>query len=328
MKAIVLVGPRRIEVVDDWPEPRLGRGDVLIAMEAIGLCGSDLGVFEGKVHVPSTPWLVGHEGGGVIVAVGAAVRDRFVGQRVAIEPNICCFECAPCKSGLTSSCLNRRVLGIKEPGIAVQHVAIPAAFTWPLPPSVSAETLALFEPWVVTQAAIRRSSVAAGDHCLVIGAGSQGLLLSASLLAVGATPYVIEPHAGRFALALQLGAQDAATGPDAYPHVFETSGAAPALEMSLRSVMAGRTITVIGQSTKPTEITTREVVQRQITIRGSLIYDHPLDFAAATTSIPEGICRVLQARTPADEAASAFATVNDVAGKSWIDLSAWQTDPR
>lgn len=323
MKAIVLTGPRQIRVVDDWPEPEVGPGDVLIAMEAIGLCGSDLSVFEGKLPVPSTPWLMGHEGGGVIVAVGSAVSDRAVGQRVAIEPNICCFRCAPCKSGLTSSCLNRRVLGIKEPGIAAQFVAVPAEFAWPLPPGEPTSTVAFFEPWVVTRAAIRRSSVAAGDHCLVLGAGSQGLLLSTSLLSLGATPYVVEPHPGRFALALELGAQDAATGPDAYLHVFETSGAGSAFEQGLRSLVPGGTVTVIGQSMKPTQITTREVVQRQITIRGSLIYDHPLDFAAATGAPTAGLARVLQSRTAAKDAAAAFSCVGDVAGKSWIDLSDW-----
>lgn len=323
MKAIVLIGPRQIKVVDDWPEPQVGPGDVLIAMEAIGLCGSDLGVFEGKLQVPSNPWLVGHEGGGVIVAVGSAVRDRSVGQRVAIEPNFCCFRCPPCRAGLTSSCLNRRVLGIKEPGIAAQRVAVPAEFTWPLAAGAPANTLAFFEPWVVTRAAIRRSGVAAGEDCLVLGAGSQGLLLSASLVSLGATPYVVEPHPGRFALALEFGARDAASGPDAYPHVFETSGAPPALPQGLRSVMPGGAITVIGQSTTPTAITTRELVQRQITLRGSLIYDHPLDFAAATRADPDGLARVLQSRTSADDAAAAFAGVGDVAGKSWIDLSDW-----
>nr|MDT0664359.1 alcohol dehydrogenase catalytic domain-containing protein [Micromonospora sp. DSM 115978] len=218
--------PRHVEVVDDWPEPQAGVGEVVVAMRALGLCGSDLSVYDGHLSLPSTPWVMGHEGGGEIVAVGDGVTDRQVGQRVVVEPNYCCLTCRACRAGLTSECPNRRIVGINVPGLFAERVAVPARFTWPVPASVPDEALACVEPFAVAQAGLRRAGIglrgaaaAVGSSdvptgagagaevaCLVVGAGSQGLLMCQALLAVGVRPHVVEPHEGRRALAQQIGA--------------------------------------------------------------------------------------------------------------------------
>lgn len=326
MQAIALLAPQKVALVEQ-PEPVCGPTDVVIQMRALGLCGSDLSVYSGATPVAHYPWVIGHEGGGEIVAVGEEVQNRRLGETVVVEPNICCFTCRPCKAGQTSSCENRRALGITEAGIAAERVAVPAEFCWPMPHDTPATTLAGFEPHVVGQAAVRRSGVQVGDRCLVIGTGSQGLMLCLQLLSIGVRPFVVEPHAGRLHLAVQLGAQPDQPELGGYPFVFESSGARSAFRTALDATAPGGQLVLIGQNHDSVEITTRELVQRQITIRGSLIYDHPQDFskAAGGSEIQTSqLAAVMQKRYAPFEADLACREAHDIAGKSWLDLtSGW-----
>ncbi|OQO95065.1 L-iditol 2-dehydrogenase [Saccharomonospora piscinae] len=330
MRAIVLTRPRRVEVVDDWPEPAVAEGEVLVGMRAVGLCGSDLSVHDGDRETPHLPWVMGHEGGGTILAVGDGVSDRYPGQRVVIEPNYGCLRCPQCRSGSTSACASRGIVGMNLPGLLAERVAVPARYAWPVPATTPDSTLACVEPLAVARAAVRRAAVGAGDDCLVLGAGSQGLLVCQALLAVGARPSVVEPLEGRVALAERLGAHGVEAGRARdFPVVFDTVGAPATWEVALRAVASTGSVVVIGMSAEPAQLSTVDLVRRQVVIRGSLIYDHPADFGdtvAAVTADPRAPARVLQHAARPDQAAEAFAQARSVAGKSWIDLGVWQED--
>ncbi len=145
MKAIVYTGPGQVRVVEDWPEPVCAPDEVVVQMRAVGLCGSDLSVYDGHRDLPSLPWLMGHEGGGELVEVGEQVSDRRVGERVVIEPNLSCLSCPACLSGVTSDCPKRRILGMNAPGVLAERVAVPAAFVLPVPAAWPDQVLACFE---------------------------------------------------------------------------------------------------------------------------------------------------------------------------------------
>ncbi|MCC5033077.1 alcohol dehydrogenase catalytic domain-containing protein [Streptomyces sp. WAC 00631] len=330
MRAIVLTRPREVEVVRDWPEPDLGPGEVLVAMRAVGLCGSDLSVYDGHRTTPRLPWVMGHEGGGEIVAVGPDVTDRRPGQRVVIEPNYGCFDCAACRDGFTSACTRRLSVGMNIPGLLAERVAVPARYAWPVPPGVSDEAFACVEPLTVARAAVRRSGVGAGDECLVVGAGSQGLFVCQSLLAAGARAHVTEPHEGRAALAERLGARPIAPEDMRdFPVVFDTVGIPAAWETSVRAVATGGTIVMIGMGAEPVPMSTMDLTKRHLVIRGSLIYDHPHDFAEAVAALADGPLaggalaptRVLHTEATPAGAVGAFARARTAPGKSWINLT-------
>jgi threonine dehydrogenase-like Zn-dependent dehydrogenase len=327
MKAATLVRPGEVMVTDDWPEPVAGPGDVVVAVRAVGVCGSDLTVIAGHRPVPRLPWVLGHEAVGDIVRIGPSVTDRAVGQRVVVEPNYPCLVCDQCRSGTTSLCPNRRIAGINEPGLLAERVAVPAGFTWPVAADLPLEDLVCAEPLAVALGAIDRVEVRRDEPCLVIGAGSQGLLVCLALLSRGVTPTVVDPNEGRLATAIGLGAVD---GTDAvriegdgerFAVVFETSGAPAALEQAVEVAAADARIAVIGQSEQPAQLSTFTVVQRRLTIVGCLIYDHPNGFAQTTdalATIHPG--QVLRGRFGLDDAARAFREARDQPGKPWISF--------
>jgi len=329
VKAIVYTAPYEVQLVEDWPEPVCGPTDVVVQMRAVGICGSDLALYDGHKHLPSLPWVLGHEGGGDIVAVGSAVQDRHLGQRVVIEPNFPCLECPACRTGVTSGCPRRAILGMNRPGILAERVAIPSWFAWPVPTSWPDEVLACFEPMAVARAAVRRSLVGRGDQALVVGAGSVGVFVALSLLAVGAVPYVTDPCDGRVVLAEALGARKAKLGGDTYPYVFETAGAPPAFGIAMSSLACSGTVTLIGLGDEPVQLSASDVVRRGLTISGSIIYDHPRDFADTRDALNVQNIRPERALNPGiqpDRAEAAFAAAHGVVGKSWIDLRSWHEE--
>jgi alcohol dehydrogenase/L-iditol 2-dehydrogenase len=323
--AAVLREPGAVDVRHDWPEPSCGPDEVIVAVRAVGLCGSDLAVFTGKRAVPALPWVLGHEAIGDIVAVGERVSDRQIGQRVVIEPNYPCLECPSCLAGATATCPRRRAVGISEPGALVERLAVPAGFAWPVPASWPDEDLVCVEPMAVARSAVVRSGARAGVRCLVVGAGAQGLLVCQTLLAVGAVPYVTDPNPGRARLARELGAHDLAELNDAamFGVVIETSGAPEALELAVFRAAPDGCVALIGQSSVPARLASFPIVQRRLTLRGCLIYDHPDDFASTIRALSQAAARpgsVVRARYPLAEAARALREAGQVAGKSWIAL--------
>jgi threonine dehydrogenase-like Zn-dependent dehydrogenase len=322
LRAVVLGGnPWSLRVTDDWPEPIAGSGQVVVRVLGVGICGSDLALLSGRRRAPAYPWVPGHEAFGDVVATGTGVDQGRVGQRVVIEPNYPCLRCPACLSGRTSMCPDRVLVGFTAHGTLASLVAVPAAFAWPVPGDWADTDAVCAEPLTVALAAIRRSGALPGSRCLVVGTGSQGTLLCVALAAHGITPYVLEPHDGRRELAVSLGARAARPDAAGFEVVFETSGAEPALAEAIGRAAPGATVVLIGLGDETTRVDTGLVVRRQLILRGSLIYDHPGDFAATITSAIRSPGRVLRACYPLDQASEAFLAAREVPGKTWIRLT-------
>ena len=322
MRAVVLGDtPWSLRVADGWPEPELGSGQVMVRVRGVGICGSDLALISHARRAPAYPWVLGHEAFGEIVAAGPGADASRVGQRVVIEPNYPCLRCPACRSGLTSMCPDRVLVGFTAPGLLAEYAAVPSAYAWPVPGRWSDGDAVCAEPLTVALAAIRRSGMRPGGNCLVVGAGSQGGLLCLALAAHGVTPHVLEPDDGRLELAVSLGAK--AAGPDdaGFDTIFETSGAEAALGEAVSRAAHGATVVLIGLGGQATRVDTRLVVRHQLALRGSLIYDHPGDFAATLGSAIPSPERILRASFPLSEAPEAFRAARDVPGKTWIRVT-------
>ncbi len=323
MKAALLVGPKQLELVEDWPEPGLSPEAVIVQMTALGICGSDLAVWAGHRPPDAFPWIIGHEAIGRIVAIGDDVSDRAVGERVVIEPNYPCGVCLSCRRGRTSTCTDRVAVGINAPGLLRERAAVPSEFAWPAPAAISDEDLVCAEPVAVAHSAVETSGLGRGERCLVVGAGAQGLFLCQLAVALGATVSVIEPQPARLALAEQLGARSARPEEE-FPLVFETSGSGDGVLSALRLVAPGGTVILIGIPHGEIPVPVASLVRRQVHVLGSLIYDHPggfqrtLELLSGRETNPGRILGEPFGLTDAQEALSSAASF---AGKSWISFS-------
>ncbi len=325
MNAAVLTGPRQLDVMD-VPIPECGPDDALIQIQGVGLCGSDFTMYDGHWTFPRR-FVIGHEGYGRIVKVGAAVRDRAVGSLVVVEPNIVCGACDLCTRGASSLCPRKRSFGVGTDGLCAEFAAVPAEFTWPLPDAISPEDAVCIEPLAVALAAIRRGAPEPVDRVTIFGAGSQGLLITFALAARGVAPQVIDPQAKRLELARELGARAASVEmPEGPPSevTFETSGAAAALTAAIAATAPGGTVVLVGLSHQPVLVDTVRIVRQRLSVLGSIVYEHPVDFRATVELVSNGSLhpgRVLQRAFALSETDEALRVAPTLPGKSWIAVT-------
>ena len=217
-------------------------------------------------------------------------------------------------------CQDRRSLGMNIPGLLRERVAIPAQFAWTAPDGLTEQDLVCVEPMTVVLHAARLSKVMAGTRCLIVGAGSQGLLLLLVLLAIGADVAVVEPHDGRLKIARSLGARPAAPL-SVYEAVFETSGSVGGTQQALRSLDVGGTLVLIGIPHDDVPLSTASIVRGHSTVMGSIIYDHPGDFSETLAFIADNALSpsaILRRTFSFDDAQAALSSAVSVPGKSWI----------
>ncbi len=325
MKAAVLSGPRQLEVVD-WPTPVCESEEVLIQIWGVGICGSDGALYAGHWGF-ARPFVIGHEGFGRIVGVGSAVKDRELGSLVVVEPNIVCGECALCRRGRSSLCVQKRSIGVGSDGLCAEFAKVPAQFAWPLPDWIRPEDAVCIEPLAVALAAIREARAQPGAHVTVFGAGAQGLLLTVALAAQGAAPHVVDPQPERLAIARGLGAAstslEAPEGPDS-DVVFETSGAPTAVSAAIAVAGPGATVVLVGLGHQSATLDAAWVVRQRLRIVGSLIYQHPIDFISTIDLVTSGALRpgvVLRHAFRLEEADRALRKAPTLPGKSWITVN-------
>lgn len=324
MRAALLVRPGVI-VVDEVADPSPGPDDVVVRVGGVGLCGSDVSVFRGVWTPPGYPWLLGHEIYGRVEAVGERVSSERIGDLVVIEPNIPCFRCPECERGRTSSCLQRRSVGMNRPGGLADKVVVPGPFAWKVSAEVATD-LVCVEPLTVVETALNRLPEPLPASALVVGAGAQGLLMCMALLRRGLEVHAFDLNPDRVALAASLAARPAAAG-DVEPRfalVVDFAGTPEFMATALERVQSWGTLLVLGIDSRPFEISAAVLVRRQLVLRGSLTYDHPADFRRVIDLVQGG--HVSPGRIATDEYAladvqRAFESTGTAKGKSWIRVN-------
>jgi threonine dehydrogenase-like Zn-dependent dehydrogenase len=213
MRAAVFKGSGVVEL-EEVPEPAVDAADdVIIEVEACGICGSDLQILNVPPGHPATPGTVmGHEFIGRVRAVGADAGALAVGGRVVVDPDPKCGVCGPCRAGRPASCEGVVALGIFRDGALAPLVKAPAAAVFPVSDAPPTPIAALIEPLACVVNGVNKANPRPGESAIVIGAGAIGCLFLAMFKAAGATPViVVEPQAGRAAVARAVGADDVVT---------------------------------------------------------------------------------------------------------------------
>lgn len=260
MKVAVMLGIGKMGFEErDIPQPK--DDEVLVKLEYVGICGSDLHYYESGAigdYVVKPPFVLGHEPGGTVVEVGKNVTHLKVGDRVALEPGKTCGHCEFCKTGRYNLCPD--VVFFATPpvdGVFQEYVAHEAGLCFKLPDNVSTMEGALIEPLAVGFHAARQGGAQAGQVAVVTGAGCIGLVSMMALKAMGVSKvYSVDVMDKRLDKALELGADGVINGSreDAVKKVMELTGG-----MGCDLVI----------ETAGTEITTRQAVQ--MTKKGATI---------------------------------------------------------
>jgi threonine dehydrogenase-like Zn-dependent dehydrogenase len=262
---------------------------VLVAVKACGICGSDVHGMDGSTGRRRPPIIMGHEAAGVIAGLGSRVAGWTVGERVTFDSTIYCGQCAFCRRGLINLCDHRRVLGVscedyRQSGAFAELVAVPQHILYRLPEGLAFEHAALVEPFTIALHAVRRAPPTLNDTVVVVGAGMIGLALVEALSQAGCGRLIVVDIADdRLALASKLGATNIinSSTEDALkviPHLtqglgadlaFEAVGVTATVDLSLRCVRKGGSVTLIGNVSPQVEFPLQTAVTRELTIYGS-----------------------------------------------------------
>lgn len=207
MKAVLLSAPFKLEL-KDIEKPVPGDHDVLVKVEATGICGSDLHTYRGTHPFRIPPLFPGHEFAGRVTDVGKKVNNIQIGDSVTVEPWTHCGKCDYCLEGRTNLCSNKVAMGTNEwKGSFAEYVVSPESLVYKLPSEVSYEEGALIEPLAASVHAVRRSEVKLGETALVFGAGTIGLGILLFLNKAGISKTIItDIDDFNLSLAKQLGA--------------------------------------------------------------------------------------------------------------------------
>lgn len=208
MKAAVFHGPGDLRV-EEHADPAIEHADdVIIEVEACGVCGTDLQILNSPPGHPATPGVIlGHEFCGRAVAIGTGVRGLRVGQRVVVDPDPKCGTCDGCRAGRPANCANVVALGTFADGALARYTRAPASSVYPIAETIPGPIAALIEPLACVVNGTNRAAPRPGESAVVFGAGTIGCLFASLLVAAGASPVVVvEPSATRRRVAAAVGA--------------------------------------------------------------------------------------------------------------------------
>ncbi len=324
MKAAVLRAPKDLRIEERELRPP-GPGDATVRVAIVGLCGTDYRIWSGDRPV-RYPRVMGHEFVGVVEAVGPGVERVGPGDRVSVEPNYSCGVCPLCREGNRNLCLSRTAVGIDVDGALAHLATVPARCCWPVPGGAADAHLLLTEPLAVVVRAVNRGAPRSGEAAAVVGLGTLGLLALQVLRSHGARVLALARTTRRFDLARALGAESteaiggadlaavarAFSGREGVDLVIETAGTAEAVQHALDLVRPGGRVVLTGLPHEPSTVSFFQVVRREVTIRGSMIYQD--EFPEAMRLLAAGQVRtepLVTHRFALDAIAEAFVAHRD-----------------
>jgi L-iditol 2-dehydrogenase len=326
MKALVLSEYKKLDLVD-MPKPQPGDHDLLIRVQACGICGSDVHGYDGSTGRRLPPIVMGHEAAGIVEAVGGAVTGFQLGDHVTFDSTIFCGKCFYCRRGQVNLCDNREIIGVSTPefrrmGAFAEYVTVPARIAYSLPDDMPFAHAALIEAVSVAVHAVSLTPIALDDTVVVVGAGMIGLLTQqAALLAGAGRVFVCDVDDSRLEMARSLGATGTFNSKNCDPVAeirtltsgrgadvaLECVGISSTVKLAIDAVRKGAAVTLVGNVAPTVELGLQSVVTRQIRLQGSCASSG--EYPACISLISRGAIRVeplLSAVAPLEDGAAWF----------------------
>lgn len=329
MRALVIETPGTFSA-QTVPDPTPGRGEVVVRVASVGICGTDVHIVEGEFPPTPYPIVPGHEFAGELVSFGpdAAVSNPTglrIGDRVAVDPSLFCGTCHYCAIGRGNLCERWGAIGDTVDGAMAEYVAVPIGCCYRLPDNVTYAHGALVEPLSCAVHAYDVLPRALGSHYLIYGAGTMGLLMMQLAASAGAASVsVVDLNADRLEVADTLGADATATAADKFDQpqgwevVIDCTGAVAAIEDGLSRVRRGGTYQQFGVApgAATASVSPFRIYNDEITIVGSMAVLH--SFGRAVELMGKGVVDAETMITHSfalDEFATALQTFRDGVGR-------------
>ena len=282
MRAVVYQGARSV-AMRDMPEPSAKEGFVKVKVEYGGICGSDIGIYNGIHPRAKAPLIMGHECSGRIAEGHPTLAP---GTPVVVNPLITCGDCTPCREGYEHVCQRLGLYGIDAPGAMADYISVPQRRVIPLPDGVDLKTGALCELVAVVVHAVREAGYLPGDNSLILGGGPVGLALGIVLRSFGcASPVIAEVNDIRRAAAKDLGfdvinpkEEDTVsevlrrTGGRGADFVFDCAGHQSAADLLPKVVRIRGTVVIVAMYKKNPELDLRQGMFSELCIKFVRVY--------------------------------------------------------
>ena len=331
MRALVLTEYNHFEI-QDLPKPTIGPNDVLVRVQAVGICGSDVHGMDGSSGRRVPPIVMGHEASGIIAEVGVNVQHWATGDRVTFDSTVYKLDDWYSRRGQYNLSDGREVVGVstgtgkdgfRRNGAFAEFVTVPQHILYAIPENVSFTQAALVEPVAVALHAVSLTPIQVNDSAVVVGAGMIGLFVIQVLKLAGCGSIIaIDLDDDRLALAKTLGAThtlnagtqgDMAAQVQAFTHgrgadvSFEVVGSGPTVKTAIDCVRKGATVTLVGNLASTVEMPLQAIVTRQLRLQGSCAING--EYEAALSLISSGkinVEAILSAEVPLEEGADWF----------------------
>ncbi len=301
MKQQVMTAPGRIEF-RNIPIPEVKKEEVLVKMRKIGICGSDIHVYQGKHPLTSYPVTQGHEVSGVIEKVGNEVKQLKAGDKVTIQPQVVCQKCYPCTHGKYHICDKLKVMGFQTTGMASEYFVAESERVLKLPDEMSLEEGAMIEPVAVACGAIAKVDDIKGIDVIVLGAGPIGNLIAQTAKALGAKSVLItDVRDFRLRIAKKVGIDHCINplkqnlseervkffGKDKADLIFECVGSNTTINDAIENARKGTDIIIVGVFGEKPTIDLGSIQDQELRLIGTLMYQKK-DYLKAIELIHSG----------------------------------------
>jgi len=299
MKTLVLEQEHRLVAAErplvDQP------GKAVVKIRSIGICGTDTSAYKGDFPMLTYPRVLGHELAGELVSVPENnAQGLRVGDRVVIEPYMYCGQCYPCRIGRTNCCERLNVLGVHVDGGMAEYLSHDLHLVHKAPEHLPWEHLTMVEPLTISVHAVHRIAPQPGEHVLITGAGTIGLLAAQYAAAKGAVPIIVDMLEKRLRIAEELGIRhtinasltDPAetvrkiTGGTMAEAMIEASGSPNAVRSAIDLVAFAGRVALVGYSKREVTLPTFMIKRKELDILGSR--NSAREFPLAIRLIGEG----------------------------------------
>ena len=334
MKALVLNQYKQLDF-QEMPVPKPAPNEVLIRVQAVGICGSDVHGMDGSSGRRVPPIIMGHEASGIIAEVGNDVREWATGDRVTFDSTVYALDDWYSRRGMYNLSDGREVVGVstgpasadrpgfRRHGAFAEFVTVPQHILYRVPDNVTFTQAAMVEPVAVALHAVSLTPIQINDSAVVVGAGMIGLFVVQALKLAGCSPIIaIDLDDDRLTLARSLGAThtlNARTDTDVPAQVrelthgrgadvaFEVVGANATINTAISCVRKGATITLVGNLTPIVEIPMQKIVTEQLRLQGSCAINGEYEASLALISSGKiNVGAILSAEVPLSEGAAWF----------------------